>query len=171
MAQVALKSTAVTNANSTPRVQNNTGLENGRLVRAVNGLVTITSGNTQAATLADGASTYRVGKVRSSDFIHSWRVASPDIGTTTVVDLGLYDVLAHTNGGAVVSQTFFNTSLSLKDGAIDTTTGVAIASVEKHIWEMLSLTSDPNKEYDVVLTLTGAADGTGTLGVQVNVVR
>lgn len=27
MAQVALKSTAVTNANSTPRVQNNTGLK------------------------------------------------------------------------------------------------------------------------------------------------
>ena len=30
------------------------------------------------------------------------------------------------------------------------------------MWEALGLTADPFKEYDITLTLTGAADATGT---------
>jgi hypothetical protein len=186
MAQVALKSQAVTNSSATPQVQNLPGLEGGRLVRAVNGLVTLTSGNTEAATLVAGASTYRVGKIRSSDFYDRLRiVTTADIGTTTVVDVGLYDTLS-VNSGAVVDQDFFASSLSFKDGAIVTTgssvnaadqtfeagaAGGLITNAEKRIWECLGLTTDPGKEYDVVLTLTGACDGTGTALVQVYVVR
>lgn len=65
MAQVIIESTAITNAGAFPRVQNTVGLEGGSLVRAVNGLVTLTSGDTQNTTYAAGASVYRVGKVRS----------------------------------------------------------------------------------------------------------
>ena len=188
MAQVAIKSTAVTNANATPRVQNLPGLEGGVLVRAVNGLVTITSGDTQAATLAAGASTYRVGKVRSSDFYDTLLITTTaDMGTTTVVDVGLYYGLTHSSGGTVVDQDFFCSSLSLKDGALtrgaataalsaDQTfeaaaAGGLITNAEKRIWECLGLTSDPGLEYDVALTLTGACDGTGTALVQIYVVR
>lgn len=187
MAQVAIKSSAVTNANAIPRVQNTVGLEGGTLVRAVNGLVTLTSGDTQAATLAAGASTYRVGKIRSDDFYHQLRVVTTaDAGTTTVVDIGLYDLLTNANGGAVVDQNFFCDSLSLKDGAIVTTgsgvnasdqtfeggaAGSLITNAEKRVWECLGLTTDPGKEYDVALTLTGACDGTATALVQVIVVR
>ena len=187
MAQVAINSSAVTNANATPRVQNSKGVEGGNVIRAVSGLVTLTSGNNAAATMAAGASTYRVGKVRSADFYDQLRiVTTADMGTTTVVDVGLYDLLTHSNGGAVVDQDFFASSLSLKDGAIVTTGSVVnaadqtfeagaagglITNAEKRIWECLGLTSDPGKEYDVVLTLTGACDGTGTALVQVYVVR
>lgn len=187
MAQVAIKSTAVTNYNATPRVQNPVGIDGGRLTRAVNGLCTITSGDTQAATLAAGASTYRFGKIRSSDYYDQLQiVTTADAGTTTVVDVGLYDLLTATNGGAVVDQDFFCSSLSLKDGALVTTgsgvnaadqtfeagaAGGLITNAEKTVWECLGLTSDPNKEYDVAMTLTGACDGTATALVRVYVVR
>jgi hypothetical protein len=186
MAQVAIKSTAVTNSTATPPVQNPIGIEGGRVTRAVNGLVTLTSGNTEAATLAAGASTYRAGKIRSSDYYDMLRiVTTADAGTTTVVDVGLYDI-SSVNSGAVIDQDFFCSSLSLKDGAIVTTgTGVnasnqtfeagaaggLITNAEKRVWECLGLTSDPHKEYDVVLTLTGACDGTATALVQVYVIR
>jgi hypothetical protein len=187
MAQVAIKSVAVTNYNAIPRVQNLPGLGDGRVVRAVNGLCTLTSGDTQAVTLAAGASTYRFGKIKSSDFYDQLRiVTTADAGTTTVVDVGLYDLLTAANGGTVVDQDFFASSLSLKDSAIVTTgsgvnaadqtfeagaAGGLITNAEKRIWECLGLSADPSKEYDVAMTLTGACDGTATALLQVYVVR
>lgn len=188
MAQVAIKATAVTNANATPRTQNSVGIEGGAVYRAVNGLCALTSGDTHAATLAAGASTYRFGKIRSSDFVDTLQlVTTADAGTTTVVDIGLYDLLTHSNGGTVVDQDFFASSFSLKDGAItrgaasaalsaDQTfesgaAGGLITNAEKRVWECLGLTSDPGKEYDVAMTLTGACDGTATALLQVYVVR
>ena len=188
MAQVAIKSLAVTNANATPRVQNLPGLEGGAVIRAVNGLCTITSGNDAAATLVAGASTYRFGKIRSSDFVDTLQiVTTADAGTTTVGDLGLYNTLTHSSGGTVVDQDFWASSLSLKDGALtrgaasaalsaDQTfeaaaAGGLITNAEKRVWEQLGLSSDPGLEYDVAFTLTAACDGTTTALVQVYVVR
>lgn len=171
MPVVNLKSTAVTNATATPRVQNNIGLENGQLAR-VQGLVTITSGDS-------AASTYRIGKIRSADFVDRIRlVTTADIGTTTTADLGLYDLLTAPNGGTVVDADFFASAVVLNAGAIDSdvtfeaaAAGGLIANAEKRVWEALGLTSDPGKEYDVTLTLVGAADGTGTALVRVYVIR
>lgn len=187
MAQVIIESTAITNAGAFPRVQNTVGLEGGSLVRAVNGLVTLTSGDTQNTTYAAGASVYRVGKVRSSDYYHQLRiVTTADMGTTTTVDVGLYAVGDLSAPGAVVDQDFFASTLSLKDNAIVTTgsgvnaadqtfeagaAGGLITNAEKRVWEALGLSTDPGVEYEVVLTLTGACDGTGTALVQVIVVR
>lgn len=173
MAIVAVKSTAVTNANALPRVLNSTGIEDGAVVRAVNGLVAITSGDSVG-------STYRVGKIKSSDFIDRVRVdTTADMGTTTTADIGLYNTLAHSSGGSVVDADFFASALSLKDGALsnnDATfesgaAGGLITNAEKRVWEALGLSADPGLEYDVALTLTGACDGTGTALVRVHVVR
>ncbi len=115
MGQVAIKSASVTNANAIPRTQNTIGIDGGRITRAVHGLCTLTTGDSAAATLAAGASTYRFGRIRSSDYVDTMRlVTTADAGTTTVVDIGLYDVLTSTNGGAVVDQTYFASSFSLK---------------------------------------------------------
>lgn len=161
MAVVTLKSTAVTNANATPRVQNPAGIQNG-VVKRSQGFAVITSGDSVG-------STYRIGKVRSSDYLHRIRIVSPDIGTTTAADVGLYDVLTHTNGGTVVDADFYASAVSLSGGAIDSditfeaaAAGGLITNAEKRVWESLGLTADPHKEYDLTLTLTGAADGTGT---------
>lgn len=187
MAQVKVKSTAITNMTAVPATMSGVGLGGGVLVRAVNALVALTSGDTQQTTFAAGASVYRCGKIRSSDYYHELRiVTTADMGTTTTVDVGLYNLGDSTNPGTVVDQDFFASTLSLKDGAIVTTgtgvnasdqtfeAGVAgglITNAEKRVWEQLGLTSDPCIEYEVVLTLTGACDGSGTALVQVTVVR
>lgn len=171
MAVVNLKSTAVTNANAQPRTQNHVGLEGGTLVRAVNGFANIASGDS-------ATSTYRVGKIRSSDYVDRIRIVSADIGTTTAADVGLYDLLTHTNAGTVVDADFFASAVNLAGGAIDSditfesaAAGGLYTNGEKAVWEALGLSSDPGKEYDVALTLTGAADAAGTVLLRVVVVR
>lgn len=171
MAVVAVKSTSVTNQTATPRVQNGIGLENGQVIRAINDTVAVANGDSIG-------STYRVGKIRSTDYVDRIRMVSADIGTTTVADVGLYDVSQATSAGAVVDADFFGSAVSLSGGAIDSdvtfesaAAGGLYTNGTKRVWEALGLTSDPNKEYDVTLTLTAAADAAGTVALRVYVVR
>ncbi len=159
MAVVTLSSTAVTNADATPQTLNKQGLDGGRIRRRI-GKATITSGDS-------AASIYRLVRIKSSDYIDKLFISSPDIGTTTTADFGLYDVAA-VNAGAVVDADFFIAATTLKDGAIanlDVTHGniITISNCEKQVWELLGLSSDPGKHYDIAATLVGAADGTGVL--------
>ena len=165
MAVVALKSTAVTNANATPRVQNPAGIQNG-VVKRSQGFAAIGNGDSIG-------STYRIGKVRSSDYIDRIRMVSADIGTTGAADVGLYDVLTHSNGGTVVDADFFASAVSFSGGAIDSditfeaaAAGGLLTNGEKRVWEALGLTTDPGKEYDLALTLTAASDAAGTILVR-----
>jgi len=162
MAVVTLKSTAITNATAQPRVPNPTGIEKGNIRRS-QGLAVITSGDSVG-------STYRLARIRSSDYMDRILLWAPDIGTTTAGDIGLYDVTTHSNGGTVVDADFYASAQALNAGpyvATDITfeagaAGGLITNAEKRVWEALGLTADPFKEYDIVLTLTGAADATGT---------
>jgi hypothetical protein len=45
---------------------------------------------------------------------------------------------------------------------------VTLANSLKAIWDLLGLTADPCIDYDVVLTLTGAADATGLVLVEID---
>lgn len=169
MAVVTLKSTVITNATATPAVPNSANAQNGNL-RASQGLAVITSGDS-------ATSTYRLFRIRSSDRVDLIRIYAPDIGTTTTADLGLYDK-NDVSSGAVVDADFFASAVVLNAGAINGTditfeaaaAGGLITNAEKRIWECLGLTTDPNKEYDVTLTLVGAADGTGTALVRMQFV-
>lgn len=159
MAVVNLKSTAITNATATPPVLNSANIERGNL-RVSQGFANIASGDS-------ATSTYRLGRVRSSDRINQVLVYAPDIGTTTAGDLGLYRTNA--DGGAVVDVDFIASALSLNGGAlngVDITfeagaAGGVITNAEKRVWECLGLSADPHLEYDLTLTLTGAADAAG----------
>lgn len=132
---------------------------------------------TQTALVALGASesnnsTYRVGRVRSSDRIKAIGIISDAMAGLTAVDVGLYDTAA--NGGAVVSQHLFVTGLDIHLGLTTPSnvrwTNLLAASAEQRVWEMLSLASDPNKEYDVVLTATTRGSATGNIAVDTDVV-
>lgn len=161
MAVVTLKSTAITNATATPRVANSANIERGN-VRASQGLAVIANGDSVG-------STYRLFRIRSSDRLEALRLWAPDIGTTTAGDVGLYNV-DDVSSGAVVDADFFASAVALNAGpyvATDITfeagaAGGLITNAEKRVWEALGLTSDPSREYDVTLTLTGAADAAGT---------
>lgn len=157
MAVVAVKSTLITNADATPVVFNSPRVDGGPERVAV-ATAAITSGD-------DIASTYRMFRVPSNAVMTDLKIYSPDIGTTTIADIGLYAA----DGGAVVDADFFASALSLKDGALNGTDVLheaavfTIANSGKELWSALALSSDPGVFYDVTLTLTGAADATGTV--------
>lgn len=171
MAVVAVNSASVTAYNAQPRVPVVRGFADGEVVRAINDEVAIASGDSIA-------SVFRFGKIRSSDFVDRLRMVSADIGTTTAGDVGLYDLLTATNGGTVVDADFFGSAVSLNGGAIDSDVTFEAAAAgglytngDRQVWQALGLSADPGKEYDVALTLTGAADAAGTVLLRVYVVR
>ena len=159
MAVVAVKSTLVTNADALPAVLNNPRVDGG-FERIEVATVAITSGD-------DIASTYRMFRVPSNAVMTDLRIYSPDIGTTTISDIGLYRTAK--DGGAVQDADFFASALSLKDGALNGADVLheaavfTIANSGKELWDALGLTSDPSVFYDVAFTLTAAADATATV--------
>lgn len=159
MAVEARKSSLVTNADAVPAVLNNPRVDGG-FERIEVATVAITNADSTG-------STYRMFRVPSNAVMTDLRIYSPDIGTTTIADIGLYRTAK--DGGAVQDADFFASALSLKDGALN---GVdvlheaavfTIANSGKELWDALGLTSDPSVFYDVTLTLTGDADATGTV--------
>jgi len=102
-------------------------------------------------------------------------IRSPDIGTTTAGNIGLYDTTE--NGGAVVDADFFGSAVNLAGGALEDVNitfesgVVTLANCTKRIWEHLGLSSDPGKNYDVVLTLTGASDAAGGVRLKMDCVQ
>ena len=159
MAVVAVKSTLITNSDATPVVLNSPRVDGG-FERIEVATAAITSGDSIA-------STYRMFRVPSNAVMTDLRIYSPDIGTTTISDIGLYRTAK--DGGAVQDADFFASAVSLKDGALNGTDVLHEAAVftidnsGKELWEALGLTSDPAVFYDVALTLTAAADATGTV--------
>lgn len=160
MAVVTTKSTAMTSWTASPKVPVSANLVNGNL-RESQGFAVIANGDS-------ATSKYPLFPIRSSDRVSQILVYSPDIGTTTAGDLGLYK--NDDEGGAVVDVDFFASALSLSGGALNGTditfeaaaAGGLITNGEKRVWEMLGLSADPHLVYQVVLTLTGAADAAGT---------
>ena len=162
MAVVTVKSTQITNRDASPSVINDSAYAKGIMKKAV-GEAVITSGNSIA-------SIYVLCSIPSNAVVSSVLVSSPDIGTTTTGHFGLYKTTAQ--GGAVVDADFFKATVSLKDGAI-AKSEVAFGNVMtyansyKKVWQHLALAADPQINYDVCLTLDAAADGTGTIMVEV----
>lgn len=168
MAVVNKKASAVTNAEArTPQTYNSKKVVGG-LVKESVGVVAVANGDSIGSTL-------RFGRVHSS-----WRVSALVLACTAITgaaaDIGLYDITKA--GGAVVDVDFFASAQSLAAAltATDVTREAAgagqgnVANGEKAIWEVLGLTSDPGKEYDVVATLTAAATADGTAALQIRYV-
>ena len=156
MAVVNRLSTALTNRDTVPRINNPPYLSGGTRQQ-------------QRATfeLANGdsiGSTYRFASVPSGAIINSIRVFCDAI-TSGAMDVGVY---RNTDAGsAVVLATAYATAQSIAS-AIVTGTEVAfeardIANVEKRVWEDAGLTTDPGGTLDLVGTLTAATTAAGTL--------
>lgn len=164
MAVVTTKSTQITNRDAIPRVLSNGRVDGGRVQHA-RGVCAIANGDSVA-------SKFIFCTIPSNAVPVSVRISAPDIGTTTAGDVGLYRTTD--DGGAVVDADFFASAQALNAGPYLKTellyeSGVVThANGEKALWELLGLTSDPNREYDVVLTLTGAADGAGSVVLEVD---
>lgn len=164
MAVVVRLSTQMTNRDSLPRVTSNPGAVCGMLRGFAASLETVSGDSI--------GSTYRLAQVPSNAVMHSLRLYSDDVGTTTIADIGLYDTTE--NGGAVVSQALFASAVVINAGALNgtdvlyeaVTSGADISDMEKAVWQQLGLATDPKKNYDVVMTLTAAADAAATVAVK-----
>lgn len=161
MAVVSVKSKSITNRDATPSVSSNANYANGML-RELVGACAVTSGDSTG-------SKYFFGSIPSNARVSDILVSSPDIGTTTTMDIGLYRTTK--DGGAVVDADFFTAAFVLNAGAVANSqvaygNVMTLANSEKMVWELLGLSSDPCISYDLIGTLVGAADGTGTVMVK-----
>jgi len=163
MAVVTLKSTAITNADATPIVQNTPLLQRG-LRKTTIGTLPVANGDSIA-------SVYRLARVRSSDRIASLSLFCTAI-TAAAANLGFYDTAA--NGGAIVgggAQLAAAQSLAAALSGLNVTYAVTtLANAEKRVWELLGLAADPGKEYDIAATLTAAATAAGQVALHVDTV-
>ena len=164
-AVVNVLSSVITNRDAVPPTLNKRALA-GMEMRHARAKVAIANGDS-------AASIYRVLEIPSNAIPISVRVSSPDIGTTTAADIGLYQTTK--NGSAVAEVDVFASALALSGGALSKSEVVNEAAAvatpansEKRIWELLGLTADSQRSYDVCLTLTGAADAAGDVLLEVD---
>lgn len=110
---------------------------------------------------ADSAnSTYRLFRVHSADRIGYLGAAWTAFGAGGLIDVGFYDALYHPNGGLIVGAgQQFVASLDVSAVQLqlqDITARNGAASRVQRVWERLGLTSDPNKDFDIVMKLVAA---------------
>ena len=171
MAVVNIKSTLVTNADATPVVLNNPYQSFSRPV-VQTALAAI--GATDTA-----ASTYRFARIPSSALIQDIRILN-ETSMTTGASYKAGVLFNATDGGAVVvtnSDTIFFSVVSLVTTRLVWTSvyspsilagGVLAANTALRIWELLGLTADPIKLYDVAVTAVTAATVGGNLAMQIS---
>lgn len=169
MAVVNTKSTAITNADATPATTNASGTVKGILYRAV--------GTLETAATDSSNSVYRLVRVPSNAIITSIKLFNDDLdsGTSLVVKFGLYQTAA--NGGLEADLDVFSTATASLQAAVTTGTEIRFAALDintvaKRVYELLALTADSAREYDLcatVTTATGLQAGTLTALVEYTV--
>jgi hypothetical protein len=163
MGVVNVKSTPLTNRDAIPRVLNNAIVEGG-VVREIVAKAFVTTGDSST-------STFRLARIPSNARPSYLRLYGPDLGTTTAFHLGLYSESTADSTGTAVDADFFASDFSI--AAItagtdviheaDASPGYQLSKAEMPLWEALGLASDPGVNYELVATLNGTADGSGTL--------
>jgi hypothetical protein len=112
---------------------------------------------------AEAASTYRFCRVPSNARISQILVTAADFTTAGAVDIGIYQTAE--NGGAVVDADLFASAFVLSGGPFANSDQTfesgqyTVAEAEKMLWEVLGLSADSQRDYDVVMTVTTAFNG------------
>lgn len=165
---LTLKSNTITNREATPRVFNSPQVggparlqEDGGYLDSVPAALSITS-------------VIRLCQVPSNARVSSVLFAS-GAQTAGKFDLGLYQTNA--NGGAVVDADLFASAIDCASAVkqtemIDESGEFTIAEMFKPLWQVLGLTSDPKRMYDVAATVvtTDVTTGTGAIMAKIRFV-
>lgn len=123
-------------------------LELGGSIREAVGLVSVSSSEGVGDVL-------RYVRLPSRARISGAAYATDGAGTTGAGNLGIYDT---DDGAAVDADVLGTVDLTTASDGTDATDNVAVADRGKALWELAGESSDPNKEYDVAVTLTTGAD-------------
>lgn len=164
MAVVALLSDLITAHDATPPTIIPAARARGR-VRSMAATVELANGDSIG-------STYRLCRVPSNARVESISLLCDAI-TSGAGDIGLYQTPA--NGGAVVDVDAYASAQSIASAITTVRNNVAfearnIDKVGNLVWQDGGLTSDPQRELDIVLTLTAATTAAGTVSVIVHYV-
>ena len=163
MATANTKSTAITNADASPRTANSSYLEAGGL--------RISSATVEVAAADDNASTYRMCRLPSGARIVKVDLFNDAITVGTDYDLGFYKNAG--DGGAVVDKDTLATAVDMSSARttpLDLTWEVHdINGIEKRIYELtgIALAADPFLEYDLVFTANTVGTAAGTISINV----
>lgn len=126
----------------------------------------------EVASADDDGSKYRLFRINSQNVLTQLHLFHDAITGGTDYDVGLYETVE--NGGAVVDADIFADGISVatataanayKDGMVS----VDRSDYGKSIAELLSLTRDPNKEYDVVITGNTVGTVSGTIAFKAQI--
>ena len=153
-----VNSTWITNAVAVPKVNTDSNESVGRAMVAK-------SAATVSATIASG-DIVRVVRVPSNARIDAVFLSTADATTAGAIDIGVYQTAE--NGGAVVDADLFASALALTGGPFNRSeqtwesTQFTYAESCLPLWEVLGLTADSNREYDIAATVTTTGDGMGT---------
>jgi hypothetical protein len=164
MAVVNTKASAITAGDTAGQLAKK-NLQSGILKESA-GLVAVANGDSIASTL-------RICRIPSSARVSRVLLNCTAI-TSAAGDIGLYATAA--DGGAVLDADLFASAQSLASALVNNTdvtyeSGIITAAdYEKPAWQLLGLTADPGKQYDVVITLTAAATAAGTASLKVQYV-
>lgn len=156
MAVVNRKSTALTNRDVAPRINNPSHLQGGARLQA-RATFAVANGDSIA-------STFRIVQVPTNAIINSIRLFC-DALTSGAASVGLYRTTD--NASAVVLAAAYATGQTIA-AAITAGTELAfqsrsIGNVEKRVWEDAALTVDPGGYLDLVATLTLATTAGGNM--------
>ncbi len=161
MAVANTKSTAITNADASPRVPNTGFFDGGGMQYAV--------GTVEVAAADDNNSVYRFARIPSGVRVHKIEILNDAITAGTDYNLGLH--APATDGGAAVDDNLWGDAIDMSSARIvpldATFEALDIANIEKRVWEALGLSEDPFLEYDVTLTGITVGSAAGTISVRV----
>lgn len=161
MAVANTKSTLITNADATPPVLTTASTSQGRVFAA--------SGTVETLAADDAASVYRLCRVPSNARILSVLLGSDAITGASASDVGVYQTAA--NGGAVVDADFFADDVDISSATAFTEVilervATDIAKCEMPLWQLLGLTSDPSRDYDIAVTVNDVT-AAGTISMKI----
>jgi hypothetical protein len=157
-------SVGIANIEATPQVKNDPW-EGNNVLKVAHGVVAA------AVDQADN-DILRHCRVPSNARISSMKLNAADATTTGAIDIGLYNSNVG-DDGAVVDRDLFTSALDLTGGPmVDLEVAFesgeyTFAESEKPLWEVLGLSADPHKWYDVVSTVETVFDGGPNIKLEV----
>lgn len=155
MAVVDRNSEAISNLTATPRVINGPELSANKLQEVI-GVIASAADDSQN-------SIGRFCRVPSNARISQLLISAADASTAGAINVGVYQTAE--NGGAVVDADLFASAFDLSGGPytnqdITFESGeYTFAESEKPLWEVLGLSADPCRDYDIAYTISTTFNG------------
>lgn len=161
MAVANTKSAAITAFDASPPTHVGSHIAAGILRESV--------GTVETAAADDNDSIYRMVRLPSNARVTSILLASDAVTGSSDVNVGIWQTAE--NGGLVVSENIFADAVDLSSATAFTevlleTTATDIVKCEKRLWELLGLSADPVRDYDLALKAVAAASTAATYSLK-----